>query len=194
MQAKRVQMSKIAPVLELHFVANLSNRVIARSVGVSRASVSRLLEWAAVAKLTWLLPEQMTDAELEAILHPATVRDSSVQRPVRNWAEVRQELAQHRSLTLHQLWKEYIGAHPAGYQYICFCDLYRRWRSSLMDLVMRLTHITGEQFFVDYSDKKPSIVDPATGEMREVELLVAALGTSRYLYAEATETQKVADF
>ena len=112
MPAKRVQMRKIARVLELHFVANLSNRAIARSVGVSRASVARLLERAAVAKLTWPLPEQITDAELEAILYPTTGQGGAAQRPVPNWAEVRQELARHRSLTLHQLWKEYIAAHP----------------------------------------------------------------------------------
>ena len=120
--------------------------------------------------------------------------DRSVQRSVPNWAEVRQELAQNRSLTLHQLWKEYIGAHPNGYQYSRYCELYRRWRSTQVDPVMRLTHKAGERLFVDYSGKKPPIIDPITGEVREVELFVAALGASGYLYAEATETQKVADF
>ena len=59
---------------------------------------------------------------------------------------------------------------------------------------MRLTHKAGERLFVDYSGEKPCIADPGTGEAREVELFVAALGASGYLYAEATETQKVADF
>ena len=194
MPAKRVQMRKIKRILELHYVARLSNRAISRSVGVGRGSVSRLLERATVAELSWPLPEGMTDAELEAVLYPATTRDASVQRPVPNWVEVRQELAKHRSLTLHQLWKEYIAAHPTGYQYSRFCDLYRRWRSTQVDPVMRLTHKAGERLFVDYSGKKPCIADPVTGEVREVELFVAALGASGYLYAEATETQKVADF
>ena len=52
MSAKREQMRKIKRVLELHYVAKLSNRAIARDAGVSCASVSRLLERAAVAKLT----------------------------------------------------------------------------------------------------------------------------------------------
>ena len=59
---------------------------------------------------------------------------------------------------------------------------------------MRLTHTAGERLFVDYSGKKPSIVDPITGEKHEVELYVAVLGASNYLYAEATATQKTADF
>jgi transposase len=37
-------------------------------------------------------------------------------------------------------------------------------------------------------------VNRATGEVREVELFVATLGASSYTYAEATESQRVADF
>ncbi len=114
--AKRIQMRESKRILKLHFVEHLSNRAIARSVGISRASVSRLLDRAEVAQLTWPLPEQMTDAKLEAILYPSRVRDASIERPVPNWTEVRSELANHRSLTLYQLWKEYIEANPMGDQ------------------------------------------------------------------------------
>ena len=85
MPAKRVLTRKIKRILELHHTANLSNRAISRSVGVGRASVSRLLERAKVANLSWPLPEEMTDAELEAVFYPATTQDVSVQRPVPNW-------------------------------------------------------------------------------------------------------------
>jgi hypothetical protein len=40
----------------------------------------------------------------------------------------------------------------------------------------------------------PEIVDPVTGVVRAVELFVAVLGASNYTYAEATETQRSADF
>ena len=38
------------------------------------------------------------------------------------------------------------------------------------------------------------MVDPATGEVRAVELFVAVLGASNYTYAEATETQQSSDW
>lgn len=38
------------------------------------------------------------------------------------------------------------------------------------------------------------IVDPATGDAITVELFVGVLGVSNYTYAEATATQKIADF
>jgi transposase len=50
---------------------------------------------------------------------------------------------------------------------------------------MRLIHHAGEKLFVDYSGKRPHLVDAATGEWREVELFVAVLGASNYTYAEA---------
>ena len=59
---------------------------------------------------------------------------------------------------------------------------------------MRQVHRAGEKAFLDYSGKKPHIVDRATGEVIEVELFVMVLGASNYTYAEATRTQKLADF
>lgn len=59
---------------------------------------------------------------------------------------------------------------------------------------MRHNHKAGDRLFVDYSGKKPCVVDLDTGDVRTVELFVAVLGASNYLYAEATETQKARDF
>ena len=59
---------------------------------------------------------------------------------------------------------------------------------------MRQVHLAGDKMFVDYSGKKPQLVEPTTGEVVEVELFVAVLGASSYTYAEATRTQTLADF
>jgi transposase len=59
---------------------------------------------------------------------------------------------------------------------------------------MRQVHVAGEALFVDYSGRKLSYVERATGEEMEVELFVAVLGASNYTYAEATRTQRVHDF
>lgn len=48
--------------------------------------------------------------------------------------------------------------------------------------------------FTDYAGKKPHIVDGRTGEVTDVELFVAVLGASSYTFAEATLTQRSADF
>ena len=48
--------------------------------------------------------------------------------------------------------------------------------------------------FVDYAGTTLEVIDPATGEVREAQLFVAALGASNYTYAEATWTQGLSDW
>jgi transposase len=88
---------------------------------------------------------------------------------------------------------EYLQQYPDGYRYTAFCDHYRRWLGK-QNVTMRQVHKAGEKLFVDYSGKQPRIVDPATGEVVAGELFVGVLGASNYTYAEATATQKIADF
>jgi transposase len=59
---------------------------------------------------------------------------------------------------------------------------------------MRQVHRAGDKLFVDYSGKKPSIIDVETGDAIEVELFVAVLGASNYTYAEVTRSQTVPDW
>ena len=80
-----------------------------------------------------------------------------------------------------------------GYQYSQFCELYRVWRGRL-DLSMRQEHRAGEKLFVDYSGQTVPVVDPSTGEERQVQIFVAVLGASNYTYAEATWSQQMPDW
>ena len=52
----------------------------------------------------------------------------------------------------------------------------------------------GEKTFIDFSGKRPSLVDRRTGELRPVELFVSVLGASSFIYAEATDTQQLPDW
>lgn len=96
-------------------------------------------------------------------------------------------------MTLELLHLEYLQTHPGGYQYTAFCERYRRWCKA-RGLSMRQVHRGGEKAFVDYAGQKPRVVCPKTGRVREVELFVGVLGASSYTFAEASETQKLADF
>ena len=80
--------------------------------------------------------------------------------------------------------------HPSGYRYTQFCEIYRQWARRLRPSI-RQVHRAGEKTFIDFSGKRPSLVDRRTGELRRVELFVAVLGASSLTYAEATETQQL---
>lgn len=91
-------------------------------------------------------------------------------------------------MTLSLLFEEYRGAYPEGYGYSRFCDVYRRWAGRLTP-VMRQHHIAGERVFVDYAGTTLPVIDGATGEVRQAQLFVAALGASNLTYAEASWSQ-----
>ena len=112
---------------------------------------------------------------------------------------VRPECAHiHRELkrdgvTLQLLSEEYAQVHPHGYRYTQFCEIYRQWARRLRPS-MRQVHRAGEKTFIDFSGKRPTLIDPRTGELRRVELFVAVLGASSLTYAEATTTQQLPDW
>ena len=85
------------------------------------------------------------------------------------------------------------AAHPDGYGYSRFCELYRAWEGRLSP-TMRQAHVAGEKLFVDYAGTTIDIVDATTGEVHSCQLFVAALGASSYTYAEATFTQTLPDW
>jgi transposase len=137
------------------------------------------------------LPVATDDPALEALLFPAP--DYGRQRLAPDLLHVHQELRK-AGVTLHLLWEEYRQAHGDDvYGYSRFCEIYRRWERKLKPS-MRQVHRAGEKTFVDFSGKRPHIVDPKTGEVITVELFVAVLGASGYTYAEATFTQRLQDW
>lgn len=177
-------------ILRQKWLLKRPHRAIAASVGVSVGAVSTAVQRAAEAGLNWEQAERLDELELEARLYGETT--SGAARPEPDCAWIHRE--RHRpGVTLELLHHEYLEQHPDGLRYTAFCDRYRGWLGR-RGLVMRQVHVAGDKLFVDYSGKKPHIVDRRTGEVVEVELFVAVLGASSYTYAEATATQRVADW
>ena len=68
MAQARLSVRKIKEVLRLKWGCGLANRAIARSCRVSASTVSEYVQRAKRAGLSWPLPEELTDAALEAKL------------------------------------------------------------------------------------------------------------------------------
>ena len=193
MPTERLSMRRIRQVLQLHFGAHASSRVIAREVGVGRTTVQDYLTRASAAGLGWPLPPDLTDEALEQRLFPAPSNKLGARRhPEPDWALLVREM-KRPGVSLLILWEEYDAVHPQGYGYSRFCELYRAFERRLSP-TMRQTHVAGHKAFVDYSGKKVPIVDPFTGEVRMAEIFVAVLGASNLTYAEATWTQTLPDW
>lgn len=184
-------MSQTKEILRLRWSVGLTVREAARATNVSTGVVSKTVNRARVAGLAWAAIEAMEEAELDRRLYGGP-KYSKVSRAEPDPAWVHREL-RRAGVTLELLHLEYLAAHPDGLRYTAFCDRYRAWHARC-GVVMRQVHRAGEKGFVDYSGKKPRYTDPLTGETIEVELFVAVLGASNYTYAEATHTQRIADF
>jgi len=191
MGAERLPMRRIREILQLRYGLGRSQREIARVCGMGSGTVSEYLGRAKQVGLVWPLPEDLDDAALEARLFPALEPGSERVPPDLGW--IHEEL-KRAGVTLYLLWEEYRQAHPQGsYGYSQFCEHYRRWVRKVKPS-MRQVHRAGEKTFIDFSGKRPHVVDPKTGEVIPVELFVAVLGASCYTYAEATATQKLQDW
>jgi len=187
-------MRKLKEVLRLRFELGLRQNQIARSCSISQGAVSQYLKRARMAGVTWPLPEGWKEGRLEeALFGPAPRRVYEQRRPTPDFARLHEELQRHRHLTLQLAWEEYRQAHPGGYGYSRYCELYRRWRRPL-DVVLRQEHAAGEKLFVDYAGATIPLHDPQGGTVRPAALFVAVLGASNYTYAEATESQGLEDW
>ncbi len=189
MPRPHISMRKIRDLLRLCLGEGRSIRQAAASLEMPFTTVSDHLRRAKAAGVTWPLPDGLDDDDLEAMLF-STRASTASQRPVPDWKKIHVELRRPH-VTLMLLWIEYKEAHPDGYAYSQFCELYRRWRRGV-DLVMRQEHKAGEKLFVDFPGAKIPVYDERTGEVLfEAELFVAALGASSYLYAEAVRSQEL---
>ena len=182
-------MRQIRNALRLHYCEKLSVRDTALSLAMARSTVNDYLIRARVAGLSWPLPEEMDDDQLERRLFPEVTKATSTY-PQPDYETLKKELAR-KGVTLQLLWFEYRELHPDGYGYSQFCQRYRDWRRR-RDVVMRQDHKAGEKMFVDFPGLTIPIYDAATLEISfRAELFVAVLGASSYLFAEALRSQEL---
>lgn len=157
MPAVRISMPHLTEVLRLHSTG-LSQRQIARSLGLSIGVVNKYLQLAQARGLRWPLPAELTETALWQLLEPPDTAPARNAPSAPDCAVVHREL-QRKGVTRLLLWEEYVAATPAPhYSYAQFCRLYRAWRAALKP-TLRQTHAAGEKLFVDYAGQTVPIVD-----------------------------------
>lgn len=167
-------------------------REVQAQLGVGLSTVNRAVTRAQAAGLDWTQVQALSEEDLERRLHGAPEHAGERGRPLPDGAWIHTE-RRRPGVTLELLHLEYLAAQPEGYRYTQFCEYYRRWVKKRR-LSMHQVHVAGEKIFVDYSGKRPHIIDPKTGAQVPVELFVAVLGASNYTYVEASLTQQSHDW
>ncbi len=187
-------MRRIREVLRLRFGLGLPQDQIARSCLVGQATVHRYLERFAASGLNWPLAEDFDDRRLNQLLFPARPQEPSpFAHPAVDFAEVQRQMQTFKHLTLQLVWEEYRQAHPDGYSYSRFCELYQRWRGH-QSVTLRQEHKAGEKLFVDWAGDTAPIYDFKTGLITPASIFVATLGASNYTFAYAALGQGLASW
>ena len=121
MPTERLSMRHIREVLRLHHSVGMSQRAVARSLGLAQGTVSKYLNRTRRAGLTWPLPPELDDdVRLENRLYPPPSDRPSDERPQPDWALIHREL-RRPNVTLMLLWEEYCDASSDGFSYSWFC-------------------------------------------------------------------------
>lgn len=187
MARERLSMRKIKEVLRLKSLG-LTSREIAKSVSVARSTIAEYLRRAAEAGIVWPLPDGLDDAALERLLFKFK-QTPAAGGPIPDLRYIHTELKKP-GVTLSLLWEEYLADNPDGYRYTQFCHHYRQFRGKL-NLCMRQVHRAGEKMFVDFAGQTVPVVDSRTGEIRDSQIFIAALGASNYTFAHAVWSQEL---
>lgn len=165
---------------------NHSQRDIALAVKSSRNTIGLTLQAAAEKGIRWPLANDVSNADLEAILFPNKYKNISMYVEP-DYAYIHKELAKP-GVTLSLLWEEYCrNCYESGrtpYMSTQFGDKYRKW-ARVTKATMRITHKPGDAMEVDWAGDTIPVFDPTTGEADGVYLFIAVLPCSCYVYAEA---------
>lgn len=184
-------MRQIRELLHLHFEQGLSQRLIARSLGVVRSTVERLLQRFAASGLTWPPDPALTDAELERRLYQGPAHQGAAKGCVRpNYVEVAKELAR-KGVTRRLLWSEYRDQHSDGIGYSVFCDELAGFLAD-RDLSYRNDHVPGEKAYFDFAGLTLRYRDGDA--VRPAQIFTAALGYSNAIFAYASADQTAASW
>lgn len=174
MAGRRTPVSKILEI-KRYLSLGLTERAIARALGVSRNSV------AGVKK---------------GLIGGEEIVSTGENGQVADWAEgvdwERIRSAHRAGVTLEVLWEEEVEKGTTNVQYSAF---WKRFRKRFPDIKGTMVRVfaPGERAEIDYCDGIPFYC-VINGEVIETQLFVGVLCHSRYTFAEFTLSQKSRDF
>lgn len=194
MGRRKTGVNKIQDIIRYSQTSGLSERQIARALGISRTVVARALQAFRASGLAYTAVEQMPHSLLLKSLEQAKVAEDGTRYTelAQRFPEMVVELKK-KGMTLQWLWERYILEHPQGYQYSQYCLHFHRWRRS-EEVSMHIAYKAGEAMLVDWTGDKLEVINGNTGHSWALEQFVAILGASELTYVEARESQKEQDW
>ncbi|WP_367915698.1 IS21 family transposase, partial [Leadbetterella sp. DM7] len=193
MNNKRIRMSTVKQLLRLHQEGK-GIKTIARIVGVSKNTVKSYIQNYRGHGLSLPSLLEMEDSGLSELLS-SPPQDSHNERLAyfKSQLSYWEKELKRPGVTRYLLWQEYRIRQGEGYGYTQFCyHLQQHFKTLSTSMIMH--HHPGDKLFIDFSGKKLSYYDVATGEEKQAEVLIGILGYSQKACVVALESQNSEDF
>ena len=193
MAGTRITMSSLKQILLLRNLGTGKNK-IARITEVSKVTINDYLDQ--ITRKGYVLQDliQMDEPALEALFSNKRENDEILRyNDLKNLFPYFTEELGRVGVNRMVLWQEYKEKNPEGYSYSQFCYHFQKWNAGRKSS-LHIEQKPGDKLYVDFAGKKFPIVDRVTGEVNEVEMLVATLGFSGLTYIEFCQSQKKEDF
>jgi transposase len=192
MAGKTITMNKLKQIIRLR-KEGVALQTIAKAVDISRNTVKKYLRLIEIKELSAEELLQLQDHALDALLQDPDPADEMRLTALSTMFPYFERELLRTGVTRWVLWGEYRQQYPDGFSYSRFCDHFKQWKISRSS-TMHFEHEPADKLFIDFTGKKLTIVDPATGELTEVEIYIAVLGYSQLTYVQAVNSQRKEDF
>jgi transposase len=186
MPKERLSMRKVKELLRLVFDKQLSINKAAKSCNIARSTAQEYIQRYKTSGLSYSQTLEMDQSELDVLFFKTPPSQSHKKRHP-DWSLIHKELSR-KGVTLKLLWMEYLQNNPEDLSYVQFTRNYRHWAHK-MKLSLRLEHKAGEKAYVDFCGQTMELINSWTGEVSPVQVFVASLGLSSYIFAFALPSQ-----
>lgn len=200
MAGTTIAMSKVKQVLQWFKQGKVSNRTIARNVGLNKETVNSYVSKAKADTLSLDELLKMDDYALDVRFrsgNPAYTdhRFDRFKEMLPYFVEQMSDPQKHMTLLL--LWEEYTANYPNDHYSLTQFRFHYRQNTvaqKKISTVLADLHEPGEKIYLDFSGDTLSYIDTNTGEVVKVQTFVACLPASDYTFAIAVPSQRTEDF
>ena len=183
-------------IITRHYALGLSQREVARQLGVSVSGVNDFIHaFEKCDAIGYPLPEGITNVGIAELVYGPGFNQSgrNVNYESPDFEEVHRLMQNRKNMTLVYLWNRYMKRCQAEgkkyYQYRQFCGLYSKWCEENYE-TLHVQAIIGQKMEVDFAGKTFRLIDKITGEITPIVVFVAILPYSQYIYAEGMISTK----
>ena len=192
MARANIDMINIRQILRLHSEGT-SIREIKRLLGVSRKTITKYIVLFEESRTSYSEIAKMDDEALYELFlakeKPTGERLEKLQSLLPDY----EKRLRRKGVNKFYLWEQYKREYPGGYNYTQFCFHLNKYLKK-NKATMHIEHKAGDKMFVDFTGHKMKLTDKQTGEIEELEVFVAILGSSGITYVEAVKSQRKRDF